>query len=264
MASKVEPEEWTRKALLRALEDLPKETDPVLHQCWVDWVRDYHIGRKSKVESALTIYNRIQQPSWLLWLAEAVGVDQQLIQKANQVVPQKQKQSQTTRMRKFLPWARIAELLPLASDLNRKNSGNSKPGRMTAGAPSRSYVRYVEVYEIEIPPAHNQLQKRFERFIRREATRIRPNENSVDLRYEDPTKGEVLVEVKPCEGANARYAIRTAIGQLLDYSQRVNRPVSLLIVVETKPRASDRSLATSNGFGIAYPANGSFEVVWPT
>ena len=232
-----------------------------MHENWIGWVRNYHEGRKEKVEFASIIYNRVQQPSWILWLAEAVGVDERAIQKASKVPPHKQKQSQTIKMREFLPWKRIAERLPLISGSRRKTSGDNKSGRMTAGAASNSYLRYVETHEITISPGHDALQKRFERFIGQKATGLRPNENSVDLRYQDLTKGEVLVEIKPCERANVRFAIRTAMGQLLDYGQHSSKPVSLLIVVETKPQAMDRTLATSNGFGIAYPANGSFEVL---
>ena len=87
---------------------------------------------------------------------------------------------------------------------------------------------------------------------------------SIDLRYRDASKGEIFAEITPCERANVRYAIRTAIGQLLDYKQRANDEAFLLIVLETKPSEEDRLLATSNGFGIAYPAKGKFEIVWPT
>lgn len=108
------------------------------------------------------------------------------------------------------------------------------------------------------------MQARFERFLAADgASELRPNVASVDLRYRDANKGAILVEIKPCERANARYAIRTAIGQLLDYRQRAKEDVCLLIVLETKPSDENRLLATSNGFGIAYPAKGKFEVLWP-
>jgi hypothetical protein len=254
---------WTREAFLRALEALPSESDPLLHAHWIRWVSNYHKGRKVKNASASTIYNRVQQPSWILWLAEAVGFDQSSIQKANRVARHELNQTRTKEMRDILPWTRIAELLPSSLGPSDKNSANIKPGRKTSGAASDSYARYVESHEIEIPPAHNSLQERFERFIRRTTTELRPNMGGIDLRYQDSTKGATFVEIKPCERANARYAIRAAIGQLLDYSQNASKPVSLLIVVGTKPRERDRILATSNGFGIAYPAKGSFEVLWP-
>lgn len=140
----------------------------------------------------------------------------------------------------------------------------SKPGLNSAGATGDDYLRYVEAHEVEITPRHNILQAKFERFIASDgATELRPNVASVDLRYRDAAKGQVLVEVKPCERPSVRYAIRTAIGQLLDYKQRANEEASLLIVLEIKPSDEDCLLATSNGFGIAYLIKTRFEFLWP-
>jgi hypothetical protein len=145
-----------------------------------------------------------------------------------------------------------------------KRSNKSKPRRNSPGAAGDPYLRYVEAYEVQITPRHDALQTSFERFITSDgATDLKPNVESVDLRYRDANKGAILVEIKPCERASARYAIRTAIGQLLDYRQRASDDASLLVVLETKPMEEDRLLATSNGFGVAYPAKGKFEVLWP-
>lgn len=73
-----------------------------------------------------------------------------------------------------------------------------------------------------------------------------------------------MVEVKPTNPANLRYAIRAAIGQLLDYRQREGWIGPQLIVVEDKVhRADDLSLAFDNGFGLAWPKENGFEIVWP-
>jgi hypothetical protein len=53
------------------------------------------------------------------------------------------------------------------------------------------------------------------------------------------------------------------MGQLLDYRQRVSEDTSLLIVLETMPDEEDGLLATSNGFGIGYSVENTFEVQWP-
>ncbi len=75
----------------------------------------------------------------------------------------------------------------------------------------------------------------------------------------------VFVEVKPCETATARFAIRTALGQLLDYRQSASGPPRLLIVVEVPPAEErDIQLALSNHVGIAWPKAKGFEVRWPT
>ena len=158
---------------------------------------------------------------------------------------------------------RVRDLLDGLLISDKKSANRSNLGRNSPSAASDAYLRYVEAYEARITPRRSQLQTRFERFLATDgATEIRPNVASVDLRYCDAEKGTILAEIKPCEHSSARYAIRTAIGQLLDYRQRTSENASLLIVLETKPKEEDRLLAISNGFGIAYPAKSKFEVVW--
>ncbi|CDN96349.1 hypothetical protein [Agrobacterium tumefaciens] len=73
-----------------------------------------------------------------------------------------------------------------------------------------------------------------------------------------------MVEVKPKEASTVRFAIRTAMGQLLDYRQHQRWEGRQLIVAETEIiKADDRALALGNGFGLAWPLkNGDFKVVW--
>lgn len=141
-----------------------------------------------------------------------------------------------------------------------RNDGKSSPS--TA---SDAYLRYVRSYEVRILPRHHELQEKFQQFLltQKGASEIDPNLNSVDLRFRDKRGNLILAEIKPCEIDNARYAVRTAIGQLLDYRQLMKDKVEMLIVLEQKPKDHDKELAISNGFGIAYPSNGRFSIVWP-
>jgi len=126
------------------------------------------------------------------------------------------------------------------------------------------YTRYLQENEFQITPKHHHLQSAFEDFLGVSgATGIRPNLERVDLRYEDAEIGPVLVEVKPSDPATVRFAIRTAIGQLLDYRQKQAGDPKLLIVVGTKPSSQDLALANENGFGLAWPSNEGFETTWP-
>lgn len=131
-------------------------------------------------------------------------------------------------------------------------------------APADPYVRYVQAYEIEITPRHNELQARFETHLKKLGVgEMWPDVASVDLRYRDPNKGLVLAEVKPCDKGSVRYAIRTAIGQLFDYRQRTPEKASMLVVLDVKPNNTDKMLAISNGFAVAYPSQRGFQIVWP-
>lgn len=75
-----------------------------------------------------------------------------------------------------------------------------------------------------------------------------------------------MVEVKPTEQATIRFAIRTAIGQLIDYRQQQQWSGKQLIVVSNEVEsAEDRALALENGFGLAWPiGQGGFKIIWPT
>lgn len=157
---------------------------------------------------------------------------------------------------------------PSAGRPRRRNNPESK----TPAAASSPYARYVRENEIKVSPQHNTLQKRFEKFLEANVKQNGINTDSalesdvggVDLRFRHAARGLVLVEVKPCVHKNARYAIRIATGQLLDYRQKTPQASSLLIVVGVKPTNNDRLLATMNGFGIAYPSKNRFEIIWPS
>lgn len=156
-------------------------------------------------------------------------------------------------------------LVQHANIVHNGSSGDLDPRMKNSPDTARDpYIRYVRENEIQVSPRHNGLQKRFEAFLATIGGKeIAANIESVDLRYNDATRGCVLVEIKPCEVGAARYAIRTAMGQLLDYQQRATGSPSLLIVIEVEPNEHDRHLATANGFGLAYPFKNTFRVVWP-
>ncbi|MER9173546.1 hypothetical protein NKH72_07990 [Mesorhizobium sp. M0955] len=76
---------------------------------------------------------------------------------------------------------------------------------------------------------------------------------------------EVMVEIKPADAATMRFAIRAAIGQLLDYRQHQRWTGRQVILVGAKVTSkNDLSLAFDNGFGLAWPiGTGGFEIRWP-
>lgn len=127
------------------------------------------------------------------------------------------------------------------------------------------YVRYLQSQELTVTPRHHEVQTRFETYVRSiGASEIRANQVGIDIQFTLRGRGHVLAEIKPCDKSDARFAVRTAMGQLLDYEQRHSMPkVHLLVVLETKPSAEDNELAIENGFGIAYPRAGRFIIKWP-
>lgn len=147
---------------------------------------------------------------------------------------------------------------PKAARLRRREMPS---GQSSAASASYSFVRYFEAHEVKVDPRHTELQTRF----RKHVERLNPIENTacVDIRFSDPTRGLTLCEVKPCDPRNARYAIRLAMGQLLDYRQ-YNGPAQLMIVLGARPESdSDISLAIENNFAIAWPTRRTWQIEWP-
>lgn len=145
-------------------------------------------------------------------------------------------------------------------------SNDKRPGGRAGAASSRAYSRYVSKFEVAVSPRHHLLQKRFLTFLRTHHPTVTfPPAFRDDLRYEVKGAPQVMVEIKPADPANVRFAIRTAIGQLLDYQQHQQWTGRRLIVVGAEvTRADDLALALDNGFGLAWEVDqGGFELRWP-
>lgn len=140
-----------------------------------------------------------------------------------------------------------------------------KGGRRSAGTTTDPFVRYMQEYEVVVSPRHHMLQSDFDAFLRSAGAKgVKANIERVDLRFRDATRGPVLVEIKPTEPSTVRYAIRTAIGQLLDYHQRTAGTPAMMIVIDDEPSEDDAQLALSNGFAISWRAGTSFRSRWPS
>ncbi len=151
---------------------------------------------------------------------------------------------------------------------NSKGAIASPPKRRSGWSPPPSrdpYVRYLMQREIQVDPLHHLLQSAFVTFLAKQGiSRVYENEKYIDVWYADGEIEPVLAEVKPCNASDARFAIRSAMGQLLDYRQRFGSPTRQLIVLGEKPQSQDDiDLALHNGFGIAWQRSRSFEIVWP-
>jgi hypothetical protein len=149
---------------------------------------------------------------------------------------------------------------------NRSVRGAPAPkgGRNSAATPVDPVRRYIEEYELVVSPRHHILQTDFERFLRsRRLKSIQANVDRVDLRFTWSDRGDVLVEIKPTDPSTLRFAVRTAMGQLLDYRQRATDSHSLLIVQDDEPGPEDADLALTNGFAIAWRSGTSFDWKWP-
>jgi hypothetical protein len=104
-----------------------------------------------------------------------------------------------------------------------KNAARPKGGGNSASTAIDPVIRYMQRYEIVVSPLHHRLQSDFMAYLKKTGIAGEANVACVDLRYSDPRRGTVLVEVKPTEPATVRYAIRTAMRR----SKRVDRKISV-------------------------------------
>ncbi|MBS7792454.1 hypothetical protein KTR66_20850 [Roseococcus sp. SDR] len=147
----------------------------------------------------------------------------------------------------------------------KPKSPAGRGGGNTAAPADQPYVRYVTEHELKVTPRHGELQARLKAYITTlNISNLRENFSGVDIDFTLQGRGHVLAEVKPCDPPDVRYAVRTAMGQLLDYQQKwsASQP-HLLVVVGSKPGPKEMALALENGFGIAHPRAGGFTIKWP-
>lgn len=144
------------------------------------------------------------------------------------------------------------------------NSAPDAFARKSAAATDEPYTRYVKRYETGITPKHNALARRFDRYLSTlSVISTRCDYDGVDIRFLMKKKGLVLAEVKPGAKNDVRFAIRTAMGQLMDYRQRLGQPANLMIVLGSRPESDDLRLAIENQFAVAFPDKSNFKLVWP-
>jgi hypothetical protein len=140
----------------------------------------------------------------------------------------------------------LAETQP--TDALRKQHGIS--GRnSTAG---RKYEYWVEGNRT-VEPLHGRLQSRFVRFLSEQGIQATHDaQGYIDVLYE--RNGQtVIAEVKPTENVDTRYAIRAAVGQLLEYRFIMGNPDARLeVVLGSEPEPAEKAFLVSLGMWLAY------------
>jgi hypothetical protein len=84
---------------------------------WLGWLDHYdgpgYYGRKSWDVTAEQVYNRVVNPSMLVWLAEAAGVEKAIVERASAaaLAAQSNMSAQSAAVRREVPWNLIAAQL---------------------------------------------------------------------------------------------------------------------------------------------------------
>jgi hypothetical protein len=115
-------EQLSRIALLNMVRRLPEEpTVPArfpnsFKQAWVDWLSKYirpgKYGRGDRRRDARFIYNHLNHPEMIIWLAAASGAEAQLVRKAAGTMQEDDSHgTQAATVRRILPWGDVAHHL---------------------------------------------------------------------------------------------------------------------------------------------------------
>ncbi len=115
-----------------------------------------------------------------------------------------------------------------------------------------------------VEPLHGRLQSQFVKFLAGQGIQCVQDEGYLDVQY--VRDGQTfIVEVKPTENIDTRYAVRIAVGQLLEYRFHNAPGAQLEIVLGTEPRASEKAFVISLGMHISYldGASGTFVRLGP-
>lgn len=118
---------------------------------------------------------------------------------------------------------------------------------------SKEQFEYWVYGKRSIEPLHTEWQEKFVEYLKsnRKNRNIKKDEHFIDVRYETDDK-MIFADIKPTEKIETKYAIRIAIGQLLEYRYYINKKAELEIVLSTKPKNHEIKFATEMGFILTY------------
>lgn len=122
----------SRTDLLKAIERLPDAVtfrQRSYKKAWLRWLANYEDpSRATPDRSAEFIYNALQIPEWIVWLAAASGIDRGLIDKAAIAIDRQQpRQTQAAAVRRILPWALLSEHVENPNPKNASSYDNVLP-----------------------------------------------------------------------------------------------------------------------------------------
>lgn len=123
--------------------------------------------------------------------------------------------------------------------------------RAGANSPSTRKFKYWVEGERSVEPHHADLQSKFVRFLKSSQIEYKENENYIDVQYNKNGK-KYYSEIKPTVNVETKYAIRAAIGQLLEYQYNFDKNAIPEIVVGKKPKNNEVDFVNSLGFCISH------------
>jgi len=132
---------------------------------------------------------------------------------------------------------------------NRKIKIPKKKGG--SNSPSvRKYQYWVEGNR-DVEPQHAYLQAKYVKFLKLQGIIYSENMDYVDIQYQF-NNHLIFAEIKPAKNIKTKYAIRMAVGQLLEYRFRLNQQAILEIVLDCKPKNEEIDFVDSLKIRLIY------------
>lgn len=100
-------------------------------------------------------------------------------------------------------------------------------------------------------PYHSVLQGKFVAYLKEQDINPTEDKNYIDVQY-IVNNNLIYSEIKPTDNIVPKYAIRSAIGQLLEYQYRNKRSAELEIVIGKEPSTEDIEFVKSLGMILTY------------
>jgi len=132
-------------------------------------------------------------------------------------------------------------------------AGNRKRNRLrrTRNAPTDHRFQYWVEGNRTVEPLHHQLQSRFVEYLQAVGICVKEDDHYIDVQYKQDGL-TLFAEIKPTDNVETRYAIRVAIGQLMEYRFRHDPEARLEIVLGKKPKADEVDFIKSLGLRLTY------------
>lgn len=124
-----------------------------------------------------------------------------------------------------------------------------------ANAPANHAYEYWVQGKRSVNPHHATLQSKYVQFLRKDgASAIVQDDDFIDVQYLDEDGCLYIVEVKPTNTVSTKYAIRNAIGQLLEYAYKYTQSTDprLEIVLGSKPSRDEIAFLHSLNISVTY------------
>ena len=121
----------------------------------------------------------------------------------------------------------------------------------SSNATTQNSFEYWVAGKRNVNPHHATLQAKFVKYLHEMEIQPIEDKSYIDVQYSIDDK-LYYSEIKPTETVESKYAIRAAIGQLLEYQYTTNQPALLEIVIGKKPKKDEIDFVKSIGMKITY------------